>query len=48
MNKYKQLKHAVFAVTKESMITIIDFMLLAKNVLVDDVPNIIRETGKKY
>ena len=32
---------------KESMITITDYMLLAKNVPVDDVLNIIRKTGKK-
>ena len=48
MTKYKQLKFVVLAVMKESKITITDYMLLAKNVLVDDVLNIIRKTGKQY
>ena len=33
---------------KEKMITITDYMLLVKNVLVYDVQNIIRKTEKKY
>ena len=33
---------------KENMITITDYMLLVKNVLVYDVQNIIRKTEKKY
>ena len=48
MTKYKLLKFVVFVVMKESMITITHYMLLAKIVLVDDVLNIIRKTGKKY
>ena len=48
MNKYKELKHAVFAVMKESKITITDYILLAKKVLVDDVLNIIEKIEKRY
>ena len=46
MTKCKYIKFVVYAVMKESMITITDYMLLAKNVLVNDVLNIIRKTGK--
>ena len=48
MTKYNFFKFVVYVLTKESMITIIDCMLLAKNVVVDDVLNIIRKRAKQY